>query len=87
MDGGDLVRLTIDGGAIQGNRFFARNRAGHLQAGGPFTVLGVEPAVAAAPETPAPLRVARRPHGGAARGLVTVHRPVPTGGAPAGTAL
>ena len=87
MDGGDLVRLTIDGGAIQGNRFFARNRAGHLQAGGPFTVLGVEQAVAAAPETPARLRVARRPRAAPPRGLVTVHRPVPTGGALAGTAL
>ena len=87
MDGGDLVRLTIDGGAIQGNRFFVRNRAGILQAGGPFTVLGVEQAVAAAPETPARLRVARRPRGGAARGLVTVQRPLQTGAAPAGTAL
>ena len=82
MDGGDLVRLTLDGGAIQGNRFFARNRAGV-----PFTVLGVEPAVAAAPGTPARLRVARRPRGGAARGLVTVQRPVPAGVALAGTAL
>ena len=87
MDGGDLVRLTIDGGTIQGNRFFARNRAGYLQAGGPFTVLGVEQAVAAAPETPGRRRIAKRLHGGAARGLVTVHRPVQAGGAPAGTAL
>ena len=37
LDNGDLVRLSIDDGA-QASRFFARNSAGGLQAGGPFMV-------------------------------------------------
>lgn len=42
MGTGNLVRLTIDGGAIEGSRFFIRNSKGGLQAGGPFTVKTVE---------------------------------------------
>ena len=38
LDTGDLVRVTIDGGAAEASRFFVRNSAGDLQAGGPFTV-------------------------------------------------
>lgn len=38
LDGGDLVRVTIDGGVAEASRFFVRNTAGDLQAGGPFTV-------------------------------------------------
>jgi type IV secretion system protein TrbH len=38
LDRGDLVRLTIDGGVAEASRFFVRNTAGDLQAGGPFTV-------------------------------------------------
>ena len=37
LDNGDLVRLSIDDGA-QASRFFVRNTAGGLQAGGPFMV-------------------------------------------------
>jgi hypothetical protein len=37
LDGGDLVRVSIDNGA-EASRFFVRNSAGDLQAGGPFTV-------------------------------------------------
>ena len=86
MDGGDLVRLTIDGGAIQGNRFFARNTAGFLQAGGPFTVLGVERVIGALPEPVLRLRAGSRPHR-PVRGPVTVQRPAPTPGLIAGAAL
>ena len=35
---GDLLRVTIDGGAAEVSRLFVRNSAGDLQAGGPFTV-------------------------------------------------
>jgi len=42
MQAGNLVRLAIDGGAIEGSRFFVRNSIGGLQAGGPFTVKTVE---------------------------------------------
>lgn len=38
IDNGDLLRVTIDGGNAEASRFFVRNRAGGLQAGGPFTV-------------------------------------------------
>jgi hypothetical protein len=38
LDNGDLLRVTIDGGAAEAARFFVRNSAGGLQAGGPFTV-------------------------------------------------
>lgn len=38
LDNGDLLRVTIDGGAAKASRFFVRNSAGTLQAGGPFTV-------------------------------------------------
>lgn len=38
LDRGDLLRVTIDGGAAAAARFFVRNSAGALQAGGPFTV-------------------------------------------------
>jgi hypothetical protein len=38
MSTGNLVRLAIDGGAIEGNRLFVRNRVGRLQPGGPFTI-------------------------------------------------
>jgi hypothetical protein len=38
LDNGDLLRVTIDGGAAEASRFFVRNSAGALQAGGPFTV-------------------------------------------------
>ena len=41
LDNGDLVRLTLDG-AVEGSRFFVRNTAGGLQAGGPFTVTQAE---------------------------------------------
>jgi hypothetical protein len=41
LDNGDLVRITIDDNA-EGSRFFARNTAGGLQAGGPFTVTQAE---------------------------------------------
>jgi hypothetical protein len=41
LDNGDLVRVTIDSIA-QGSRFFVRNTAGGLQAGGPYTVTQVE---------------------------------------------
>lgn len=37
LDNGDLVRVSIDNGA-EASRFFVRNSAGGLQAGGPFTV-------------------------------------------------
>ena len=37
LDKGDLIRLTLDG-ATEGSRFFVRNSAGRLQAGGPFTL-------------------------------------------------
>lgn len=37
LDNGDLVRLSVDDGA-QASRFFARNSAGGLRAGGPFMV-------------------------------------------------
>lgn len=86
MDGGDLVRLTIDGGAIQGNRFFARNTAGSLQAGGPFTVLGVERVIAALPEPVLRLRGGNRPRR-PIRGPVAVRRLAPMPGSLAGAAL
>ena len=38
LDNGDLVRVSIDGGTMEASRFFVRNTAGDLQAGGPFTV-------------------------------------------------
>jgi uncharacterized lipoprotein YajG len=41
LGNGNLVRLTIDG-RVQGARFFERNAAGGLQAGGPFTVIQAE---------------------------------------------
>lgn len=37
LDNGDLARLTIDN-STEGSRFFVRNTAGGLQAGGPFAV-------------------------------------------------
>jgi hypothetical protein len=37
LDNGDLVRVSIDSDA-EASRFFVRNSAGGLQAGGPFTV-------------------------------------------------
>ena len=86
MDGGDLVRLTIDGGAIQGNRFFARNTAGFLQAGGPFTVLGVERIIGARPEPPSKARAGNQPRR-PVRAPVTVRRLAPTPGPLAGAAL
>lgn len=86
MDEGDLVRLTIDGGAIQGSRFLARNSAGYLQAGGPFTVLGVERVIVPAPE-PAPRRVARKQRGRAPWGVMTVGRPAPVSPPRTGVAL
>jgi type IV secretion system protein TrbH len=43
LDNGDLVRLTLDD-AIEGPRFFARNTAGGLQPGGPYTVTQAETA-------------------------------------------
>jgi hypothetical protein len=39
LDNGDLVRLTLDD-ATEGSRFFVRNTAGGLQAGGPLTGCG-----------------------------------------------
>lgn len=86
MDNGDLVRLTIDGGAIQSSRFLARNSAGSLQAGGPFTVLGVERVILPAPETP-PRRVGRKQRVRAPRGVVTVGNPVLTQPPRTGAAL
>lgn len=41
LDNGDLVRVTLDG-STSGARFFARNTAGGLQAGGPYTVTQAE---------------------------------------------
>lgn len=38
LDNGNLLRVTIDGGAAEAARFFVRNSAGALQAGGPFAV-------------------------------------------------
>jgi hypothetical protein len=38
LDSGDLVRVSIDGGSMEASRFFVRNTAGDLQAGGPFAV-------------------------------------------------
>ncbi len=38
LDNGDLLRVTIDGGAAEASRFFVRNSAGALQAGGPLTL-------------------------------------------------
>ena len=38
---GELVRLMIDG-RKEASRFFVRNTAGNLQAGGPFTVMQAE---------------------------------------------
>jgi hypothetical protein len=43
LDNGDLARLTIDG-STEGSRFFVRNTAGGLQAGGPFTMTQTEAA-------------------------------------------
>ncbi|MCW3477682.1 hypothetical protein [Limobrevibacterium gyesilva] len=43
LDNGDLARMTIDD-STEGSRFFVRNTAGGLQAGGPFTVTQAEPA-------------------------------------------
>lgn len=37
LDNGELVRVSIDGSA-EASRFFVRNTAGDLQAGGPFTI-------------------------------------------------
>ena len=37
LDGGELVRIAIDD-HTEGSRFFVRNTAGGLQAGGPFMV-------------------------------------------------
>ena len=44
MSTGNLVRLAIDGGATEGNRFFVRNSAGKRQPGGPFTIRTAEAA-------------------------------------------
>jgi len=44
MSTGNLVRLAIDGGATEGNRFFVRNSIGGLQPGGPFTIRTAEAA-------------------------------------------
>lgn len=41
LDNGDLARITIDN-SKKGSRFFVRNTAGGLQAGGPFTVTQAE---------------------------------------------
>ena len=41
MDNGNLVRLTIDD-STQGARFFARDPAGGLRSGGPYTVTQAE---------------------------------------------
>jgi hypothetical protein len=41
LDNGDLARLTIDN-STEGSRFFVRNTAGTLQAGGPFAVTQAE---------------------------------------------
>jgi hypothetical protein len=41
LDNGDLARLTIDS-STEGSRFFVRNTAGGLQAGGPFAVTQAE---------------------------------------------
>jgi len=41
LDNGDLARLTIDN-STEGSRFFVRNTAGGLQAGGPFAVTQAE---------------------------------------------
>ncbi len=38
LDGGDLMRVTLDGGSVEASRYFVRNTAGTLQAGGPFAV-------------------------------------------------
>jgi hypothetical protein len=43
LDNGDLARLTIDA-STEGSRFFVRNTAGGLQAGGPLTVTQAEAA-------------------------------------------
>ncbi len=43
LDGGALVRVTLDGAAT-GARYFARNPAGALQPGGPYTVNTAETA-------------------------------------------
>jgi type IV secretion system protein TrbH len=43
LDGGDLVRLTLDDSA-EGSRFFMRNTAGGLQSSGPFMVTQAEAA-------------------------------------------
>lgn len=87
MDSGDLVRLTIDGGAIQGNRFFIRNSAGQLQAGGPFTVLGVERMIASPVEAVPLRRVRTKRRARRAPGLMTVQRSVQTATSAAGAAL
>ena len=38
LDGGDLMRVTLDGGSVEASRYFVRNTAGTLQAGGPFAI-------------------------------------------------
>ncbi len=43
LDSGNLVRVTLDGSS-EGARFFARDTAGGLQAGGPYTVTQAEAA-------------------------------------------
>lgn len=43
LDGGDLVRLTLDG-TTEGARFLVRNTAGGLQSGGPYTMTKAETA-------------------------------------------
>ncbi len=43
LDNGNLVRVTLDG-ATEGARFFVRNTAGGLQAGGPYTMTQAETA-------------------------------------------
>ncbi len=42
LDQGDLLRLSLDGGSTEASRFFVRNTAGALQAGGPFTIRTTE---------------------------------------------
>jgi len=48
LDSGELVRVTLDG-STEGARFFARNTAGTLQAGGPYTMTQAETAQETAP--------------------------------------
>lgn len=38
LDNGALLRVTLDAGAAEASRFFVRNSAGRLRAGGPLAV-------------------------------------------------